>query len=708
MSTTLRGARLDEPEMPTGQIVLQPPPEIEQNEGAAGVLMNAIPMLGSLGSIVLVATMGSATGGRSYIAAGMFLFATLGFILVQLDRQRKQRNQQVTGSRTEYLRYLANVRKVAREAADQQRRALTWHHPEPSALPALAEERSRVWEHGVSDSNFLHVRYGVCAQPLSLELVPPESAPIDQVDPAAASALHRLLVVHRLQPDLPASIDLRAFDRVEVCGPEEPARALARAMICSATTFHSPEHLVVAVLCSEQNLAHWDWVKWLPHALSTRQSDAVGPMRMVSTSLADLAALLPPDLSDRPRFGADERPATPHLLLVTDGTALPPGNHVVPPDGLHGVTLLDLPARWDELEDASRLRIQLDGEPTADGRHPVQALRLREEPIRARVDQCSLATAEALARRLTPLHTIASGSVEDASGEITGPSDFMELLALGDVRSFEPTAAWRPRPARDRLRVPIGLGEGGALVHLDIKESAQQGMGPHGLVIGATGSGKSEFLRTLVLGLALTHSPEQLNMVLVDFKGGATFAGMSEMPHVSAVITNLADELTLVDRMQDALSGEMVRRQELLREAGNFASIRDYEKARAAGEDLAPMPSLFIVVDEFSEMLSAKPDFIDLFVAIGRLGRSLGVHLLLASQRLEEGRLRGLESHLSYRVGLRTFCAGESRSVLGVPDAYELPAIPGLGYLKPDPSTMVRFKAAYVSGPPSGRVRRAP
>ncbi len=705
MSTTLRGARLDEPEMPTGQIVLQPPPEIEQNEGAAGVLMNAIPMLGSLGSIVLVATMGSATGGRSYIAAGMFLFATLGFILVQLDRQRKQRNQQVTGSRTEYLRYLANVRKVAREAADQQRRALTWHHPEPSALPALAEERSRVWEHGVSDSNFLHVRYGVCAQPLSLELVPPESAPIDQVDPAAASALHRLLVVHRLQPDLPASIDLRAFDRVEVCGPEEPARALARAMICSATTFHSPEHLVVAVLCSEQNLAHWDWVKWLPHALSTRQSDAVGPMRMVSTSLADLAALLPPDLSDRPRFGADERPATPHLLLVTDGTALPPGNHVVPPDGLHGVTLLDLPARWDELEDASRLRIQLDGEPTADGRHPVQALRLREEPIRARVDQCSLATAEALARRLTPLHTIASGSVEDASGEITGPSDFMELLALGDVRSFEPTAAWRPRPARDRLRVPIGLGEGGALVHLDIKESAQQGMGPHGLVIGATGSGKSEFLRTLVLGLALTHSPEQLNMVLVDFKGGATFAGMSEMPHVSAVITNLAQELTLVDRMQDALSGEMVRRQELLREAGNFASIRDYEKARAAGEDLAPMPSLFIVVDEFSEMLSAKPEFIDLFVAIGRLGRSLGLHLLLASQRLEEGRLRGLESHLSYRVGLRTFSAGESRSVLGVPDAYELPAIPGLGYLKPDPSTMVRFKAAYVSGPPSGRVR---
>ena len=334
---------------------------------------------------------------------------------------------------------------------------------------------------------------------------------------------------------------------------------------------------------------------------------------------------------------------------------------------------------------------------------PLPAVRLREEPVRARGDQCDLATAEALARRLTPLHTGSTGAQDVAApGEIATPGDYMELLGLGDVRRLDPDDGWRPRPARDRLRVPIGLGDAGVPVFLDIKESAQQGMGPHGLVIGATGSGKSEFLRTLVLGLVLTHSPEQLNLVLVDFKGGATFAGMAEMPHVSAVITNLSQELTLVDRMQDALSGEMVRRQELLRSAGNYASVRDYERARAAGEPLEPLPSLFIVVDEFSELLSAKPEFIDLFVAIGRLGRSLGLHLLLASQRLEEGRLRGLESHLSYRIGLRTFSAQESRTVLGVPDAYELPAVPGLGFLRPDPTTMERFKAAYVSGPPAG------
>ena len=196
-------------------------------------------------------------------------------------------------------------------------------------------------------------------------------------------------------------------------------------------------------------------------------------------------------------------------------------------------------------------------------------------------------------------------------------------------------------------------------------------------------------------------------MVLVDFKGGATFAGLSDMPHVSAVITNLAEELTLVDRMQDALSGEMVRRQELLREAGNYASVRDYEKARAAGEPLEPLPRLFIVVDEFSEMLSAKPEFIDLFVAIGRLGRSLGLHLLLASQRLEEGRLRGLESHLSYRIGLRTFSARSPAPSSASPTPTSCRRSPA-GYLKPDQSTLLRFKAAYVSGPPPRPAARRP
>ena len=290
-------------------------------------------------------------------------------------------------------------------------------------------------------------------------------------------------------------------------------------------------------------------------------------------------------------------------------------------------------------------------------------------------DTLSLAEAEALARELAPLRPARGGAPgEDALAVNT---TLTALLGIAEARALDLRGCGaRARPA-GRLRVPIGLDASGQPVELDIKESAQGGMGPHGLVIGATGSGKSELLRTLVLGLALTHPPEVLNFVLVDFKGGATFLGLEDLSHVSAVITNLEEELPLVDRMRDALHGEMVRRQELLRSAGNYASVRDYERDRERGTDLAPLPTLFVVVDEFSELLAAKPEFIDLFVMIGRLGRSLGVHLLLASQRLEEGRLRGLDTQLSYRIGLRTFSAAESRIVLGVPDAYELPSAPG-------------------------------
>src|SRR5690606_17263484 len=161
-----------------------------------------------------------------------------------------------------------------------------------------------------------------------------------------------------------------------------------------------------------------------------------------------------------------------------------------------------------------------------------------------------------------------------------------QLMGLGDIGSFNPEHVWRPRYGRGRLRVPFGVGADGLPVVLDIKGAAGSGMGPHGLCIGATCSGKSEIQRTFWLSQLSAHSPDQLNLVLVDFKGGATFLGLDGVPHVAAVITNLEEEADLVDRMRDALAGEMNRRQEVLRQAGNFANVSEYEKARAAGADL--------------------------------------------------------------------------------------------------------------------------
>ena len=150
--------------------------------------------------------------------------------------------------------------------------------------------------------------------------------------------------------------------------------------------------------------------------------------------------------------------------------------------------------------------------------------------------------------------------------------------------------------------------------------------------------------------------------------------------------------------MHAALIGEQERRQTMLREAGNLDDIVAYQARREADPAMPPMPDLLVIVDEFAELLAARPEFIELFVGLGRVGRSLGVHLLLSSQRLDEGRLRGLESHLRYRLCLRTYSATESKLVLGTPDAYLLPSLPGLGYLKVDTEKYVQFRAALASG----------
>ncbi|MFL5882312.1 MAG: FtsK/SpoIIIE domain-containing protein, partial [Actinomycetota bacterium] len=213
----------------------------------------------------------------------------------------------------------------------------------------------------------------------------------------------------------------------------------------------------------------------------------------------------------------------------------------------------------------------------------------------------------------------------------------------------------------------------------------------------ATGSGKSELLRTIVAGLAATHPPDRLAFVLVDFKGGAAFADLARVPQVAGLITNLQSDLSMVDRAMAAVQGELVRRQRLLHRNGNLPDLQSYTARRALDPELEPLPHLLIVVDEFGELLAARPEFLDLFTAIGRVGRSLGMHLLLASQRLDEGRLRGLDSHLRFRICLRTFSAAESTSVLGVPDAYHLPAAPGAALLKVDAAPPARFTAALAS-----------
>ncbi|MFF9062397.1 type VII secretion protein EccCa [Streptomyces sp. NPDC101213] len=717
-----RPARRRGPEMPEGQLTLQEPPVLAETVPDTSAIWTYLPMaLMSVSMMLMFLRPGGGNGVFMYLAMGVMALSAGAMLLGQLMRRSSERKQRLKGERRDYLRYLAQTRKRVRSTITEQQRALAWRHPEPASLRSLART-SRLWERRPADEDFGEVRLAVGEQQLALTLNPVSTRPVEDLEPLCAHALRRFIRAYSTIPGQPLGLYLRSSARIllraeetsageaavgERAGPgggagsgpagdpdTEPVRALVRAVLAQLAVFHAPEELWIALCVGDERRPDWEWAKWLPHALHPYEEDGAGKVRRITADLAELDDLLGAEFAERPGFDPDARPGRdePYTVVVLDGVTVPEG-HRWEGHGYRNAVVLDVGGalRWRPGRNTLRLTV---GPERVNLVRTDRSRKERSVPLGS-PDRLGPLGAESLARLLAP-RRMSLGA--DVAQPLDTDVELTTLLGIPDLHRHEPRTLFDRHTGSARLRVPIAVGVDGRPVELDIKESAQGGMGPHGMLIGATGSGKSELLRTLVLGLALTNSSETLNFVLVDFKGGATFLGLEELPHTSAVITNLADEVALVERMQDALHGELIRRQELLRSAGNYTSALEYERARAAGTALTPLPSLFVVVDEFSELLSTHREFMDLFVMIGRLGRSLGVHLLLASQRLDEGRMHQLESHLSYRVGLRTFSAMESRGVLGVPDAYELPAQPGSGYLKSGVESLTRFRAAYSSG----------
>ncbi len=698
------------PEQPSGTLDLQIPPEKAEPASIGNVLMMVIPMLGSTGVMIFMALQQQQqqSNPRMLLMGGGMLVAMLGMVGFNMYRQFSQYRTRVVTQRREYLSYLAETREAVRKVAKKQRAYYNWVYPDPDALVTLAANGSRLWSREGNTYDLLAFRYGSGTQPLGLTFNRPPIDPMTEMDVVCLSAMDRFIGVHDHTDNVGMFLYLGDFSHIEVAGEGESVYDEMRAIMMHLACFIEPSKLKIAVLCSADRLGDWEWVKWMPQARSSLVRDAVGPGRMISTDPAELAEMIGPDIPMRGPFRfTDDMPEWPHLLLVCDGAEFPSSSPLASPSGVRGVTIMSRAREWTPMTSHTTLRLVIHPSADRNGSDVVDVVTMDSVPESAHADRLSAVQAEAIARRMTPFAT--QQSLEEADTPVgrsdeSRQKDLMELVGIGDIRDFDPEKQWRRREGRERLAAPFAVTPEGKPVVLDIKESAQQGMGPHGLLIGATGSGKSEVLRTLVLALALTHSPEQLNLVLVDFKGGATFAGMADLPHVSAMISNLESELSLVDRMQDALQGEMVRRQEMLRQAGNYANVSDYEADRLAGKhEFPPLPALFIVLDEFTEMLVAKPEFGEVFIMIGRLGRSLSVHLLLASQKMDLGKARGLESHLSYRIALKTFTENDSREVLGIPDAAKLPPLPGSGYLKAGGDGLVRFRASYVAAPPPAR-----
>ncbi|MGB8945899.1 MAG: type VII secretion protein EccCa [Streptomyces sp.] len=698
-----RPARSTRPQAAVPERTIEPPPNLP--EGKMGNAATALlPMAGVMGSVVMMTVIRNSQFAA--IGAIVLVFALLGAVALFLSQRGKAQRTRRT-QRERYLEYVEEQREELGATERELRRQARVLNPPPAALYDLVRDPARLWERRRLDADFLRVRLGTGDVPVqgltigqnqgSGVLTPPDPFMLNE----ARALQHRFTTA----TDFPLTAPLDRAGNVSIIGERDGVLRIARALLIQTAVTHAPDDVAVALGVPGERLAEWEWAKWLPHVLDSQQQDGPAAARRIAPSVEQLARQCGPDLRRRSSYAAEVRRGlsdrnalrmNDRLLVVSDchgntATELPRPDTAVDLTGM-GVTVLHLLEQQVHEPDQVSVRITVDGDHVT-----VEDLRAPDAlPGTGSADEMSLAGAEGLARMLAPLRLSAESAAEGTP--ISGPVDFPTLLGIDDPVALDLERLWAPRGERDFLRVPIGLSDRHEPVLLDLKESSELGMGPHGLCVGATGSGKSELLRTLVLALAATHSPDDLALVLVDYKGGATFAPFTELPHVAGVITNLENQAGLVERVHTSLAGEVKRRQQVLKDAGNVADIGHYAALREKQPELEPLPHLFVVIDEFGELLTAKPDFIDLFLSIGRIGRSIGVHLLLSSQRIEGGKLKGLETYLSYRLGLRTFSADESRTVLDTVDAFHLPPLPGFGYLKVDTSTYERFKAGYVSG----------
>ncbi len=629
----LRPPRLEP--IPAGRrLRLAPPPE-PPGRPMVPWLSATLPL--ALGGVLWVLT-------RSLVAVAFTALSPLLFLgawwearrdLARDHRRRVERHRRHVG------------RQIGELLVDQQLEAehLELDHPDPPGLVTGVLDSARLWSRRRGDPDLLTVRVGRGPR-RSTTTVEVEGGG----DPDDHDRLAELVEDHAAMADVPVTVDLLRHRSVAVVGPEGATDDLLRAVVLRLAVDHSPTDLRVLGALGEGRAHHLDWLRWLPHAVASGGTDR--PTAAVGASGGGelLAALLAGGLD------LDRRT----VVLVDDGADLPRPmvERLLAATADEPVVVLwvgDDPARTPTsigaVLDLGRPGTDRGGEPVAPA---VLRWADRSEPSAPFLpDELRARSAETAARRLARCVDVtdAGDSRSSLPASLRLPSLIGDLAGPDDVDAV--VQRWSETTG---LRAPIGLGPEGT-VTVDLRRD-----GPHGLVAGTTGSGKSELLQTLIASLAVSAPPSRLAFLLVDYKGGAAFEQCRDLPHTVGYITDLTP--ALVGRALTSLRAEITRRERQLDAAG-AKSLTDLEAARPG----ACPPSLLIVVDELAALAADVPRFVEGMVDIAQRGRSLGMHLLLATQRPQGVVTDSIRANTDLRIALRVGAAEDSQDVIGTADA---------------------------------------
>ncbi|MGY1637738.1 FtsK/SpoIIIE domain-containing protein [Geodermatophilus sp. SYSU D00742] len=655
---------------PGGRLQLRTPPRMDPPRPEVEVVFPAAPTAVPRRRLAWVALALPALGGvvlAWLLGAPHFLFFALLSPVVAVgtwlsDRWtgRRSRRRTAAAHAAEEERAETRLRAALRTDARAARAA----NPDLATLTRAARRRAApLWQRRRGDGDALTVRLGNGVGASAVTCVQAEGTRARQ------STAH-----------LPVVVALDATGGLAVSGPRSHVVGVLSGIVAQLVALHAPGEVDLVLLASRAHLPAWSWLRWLPHLQPGSVHVAPDAGDVDDAALAGwLTATTARRRAAAGSVGAAARSAGPDrqagwLVVLLDRPAGPRLSAALRAGRDAGVVTLTCGPSLQRLSAAPDAVLELAGE-TGDAATLHRAGAVQQDGIT--VDRLPAPVAEALARDLAPLASpLAAGSLPRQVRLVHLPESGLRIGADGGL-----TGRW-PR-SRDRLVAPLGRAVEDA-VTVDLCRQ-----GPHALVAGTTGSGKSELLQTLIAGLALNHPPDRCSFLLVDYKGGAAFAEAAALPHTVGLLTDL-DGVTTARALR-SLTAELTRREALLAThcASDIAALPD---------DVA-LARLVIVVDEFAGLAEELPTFVTGLVGIAQRGRSLGVHLVLATQRPGGVVSPEIRANCTLRICLRTTDEADSRDVLGTASAAHLPTdAPGRAYLRVGGGPPVLFQAARVAG----------
>lgn len=645
-------------EMPEKIITVEGPPmSMDQKQ---------IPLMLRMGSSMVM-------GGTAALAGNFTsLLSSVLFPVLNSKYTDKQRQEYEELRYTKYTEYLELKREEIIGACREERQFLNQKYPKVSEMMVDSRKKQHLWERRPVDTDFLQIRLGTGSLPLSAVIdYPVKRFQLDSDE--LEEKMYRLVEGEHIVEGVPVVLSLADTTVCGLLGSRDRVIEYIRQLVLQIAVFHSYDEVKMVFLMDQKELNCLDDIRYLPHVWDDQKT-----MRFIATSEAEAYSLgeyiksqvnenqdseknLKQILKKRPYyiiFALDKKLYDSHEVL----------KEILQFEENRGVSVV---TAYDELPKESQKIITLEasekGICTTMAENGGRDVSFVEEC-------CSQKEISKTMRMLANVRLKTATQTQEMPKKVT----FLEMYKTGSIEQLNPLKRWTENNPVVSLAAPVGVGADGSLFSLDLHEKRQ---GPHGLVAGMTGSGKSEFIITYILSMAVNYHPDEVAFVLIDYKGGG-LAGAFEnpqtgvrLPHLVGTITNL--DGASIQRSLMSIESELIRRQKIFHEVKSTVNegtmdIYAYQKLYRAGKVTEPMPHLFIISDEFAELKQQQPEFMAKLVSAARIGRSLGVHLILATQKPSGVVDDQIRSNTKFRVCLRVQDRSDSMDMLKRPEAAEL------------------------------------